>query len=310
MCSVTYVGAAPTEECTCDSVLWHAVLQHMAHVCDDDAPCRDSSTGRCKWLYDEERFSPMTVHVDKKRPQYKRLPPSAGGRFAYKMVRMSNGVSVRKLITDTNVVPHNPRLLLAPVGFKYQFDAHEDKQIVRAVVARHSHRDAWHSNTEISSNPTSNIKYLYLYFCKGEDRVICTPQARPSATPKPRAALNRPRPRRPCADSVDDGSSEDTSNNECKKHLNGQHHSPESSVWKLLGLAMNRQSHRCELLLLAYPGKEYVRFDADAAADEVEASAEAQVIRTPRLPPSGCKPRLTCAPSLGPGRPESHAGLL
>ena len=56
--------------------------------------------------------------------------------------------------------PHNPRLLLAPVGFKYQFDAVEDAQIVRAVVARHSHRDAWHSNVEISSNPTSNIKYL------------------------------------------------------------------------------------------------------------------------------------------------------
>ena len=81
-------------------------------------------------------------------------------------------------------------------------------------------------------------------------------------------------------------------------------------MWKLLGLAMNRQSHRCELLLLAYPGKEYVRFDADADAEEVEASAEAQATRSPHPALSGCKPRLTCAPSLGPGRPESHAGLL
>ena len=48
-------------------------------------------------------------------------------------------------------------------------------------------------------------------------------------------------------------------------------------MWKLLGLAMNRQSHRCELLLLAYPGKEYVRFDADADAEDVEESATTQV---------------------------------
>ena len=169
-CSLTCAGAGRIEdkECTCDSVLWHAVLQHMTHVCGDDAPCRDSSTGRCKYLYDEERFSPVTVHANKKRPQYKRIPPIAGGRFAYKMVRIG-GSSVPVMITDSHVVPHNPWLLLAPVGFKYQFDTEE----VCAIVSRHGHRDAWHSNMEISSNPTSNIKYLYLYFCKGEDRVLC-----------------------------------------------------------------------------------------------------------------------------------------
>ena len=47
-------------------------------------------------------------------------------------------------ITDANVVPHNPKLLLAPVGFEYEYDGqiHSKK--------RGSANDAWHSNIEIS----------------------------------------------------------------------------------------------------------------------------------------------------------------
>ena len=43
------------------------------------------------------------------------------------------------------------------------------------------------------SNLTSNIEYLCLYFCKGEDRVVC---------------------------SVTHNGEEDISKNECKQHLN------------------------------------------------------------------------------------------
>ena len=85
------------------------------------------------------------------------------------------------------------------------------------------------------SNPTSNIKYLYIYFTKGEDRLIV---------------------------SVDDGEK----NDECKRHLNGQYHSPESSVWRILSLKTNRQ---CEVLMISYPGKEYIRFNPSSGVEEV-----------------------------------------
>ena len=252
-------GASSVEACTCDSVLWHAVLKHMTHVCSYDSPCRDSSTGRCKYMYDQERYTPVTMHAAKKRPEYRRVAPDAlGGRFAHKMVRGVGGAKVKVRITDSQVVPYNPKLLLAPVGFEYEFaprslDAHEDGLILSKLRERYTEDDAWHSNVEISSNPTANIKYLYMYFCKGEDRLIC---------------------------SVDDGDAdEDGAINECKKHLNSQHYSPESSVWKLLGLKMNRQSHRCETLMLAYPGREYIHFDPDASTEDVEASADAQAGR-------------------------------
>ena len=119
------------------------------------------------------------------------------------------------------------------------------KVIVEAIEKRNSHKDAWHSNVEISSNPTSNIKYLYLYFCKGEDRVIC---------------------------SVAHDDEEDISNDECKQHLNGQHHSPESSVWRLLSLKTNRQSHTCFVLMISYPGKEYIRFDPSSGVEDVRST--------------------------------------
>ena len=242
--------------CTCDSVLWHAVLKHMTHVCGYDSPCRDSSTGRCKYEYDRDRFTPTTLHAPNKRPEYRRVAPDAGGRFAHKMVRVAGSTKIKVKITDSHVVPYNPKLLLAPVGFEYGFstrrlDAHEDRLIVSAIKGRHNEDDAWHSNVEISSNPTANIKYLYLYFCKGEDRLIVS-----------------------VADDAED--EDDGAVNECKQHLNSQHYSPESSIWKLLGLKMNRQSHRCETLQLTYQGREYIRFDANASAQDVEASAEAQ----------------------------------
>ena len=103
----------------------------------------------------------------------------------------------------------------------------------------------------VRSNPTSNIKYLYLYFCKGEDRVVCSVQ-------------------------TDADNDPNLSTNECKQHLNGQWHSPESSVWKLLSLKMDKQSHHCFTLLLSYPGQEYVRFDQEADPEDIEANAETQ----------------------------------
>jgi len=43
-------------------------------------------------------------------------------------------------INDANVVPHNPRLLLAPVGYKFEFDprqlcVYEDASIVKKVTS-------------------------------------------------------------------------------------------------------------------------------------------------------------------------------
>jgi len=46
-------GAKEDEPCTCDSIYWHAVLKQMVHLCDDGAPCRDATTGRCKNGYDK-----------------------------------------------------------------------------------------------------------------------------------------------------------------------------------------------------------------------------------------------------------------
>ena len=40
---------------------------------------------------------------------------------------------------------------------------------------------------------------------------------------------------------------------------------------------MNRQSHHCFVLLLAYPGKEYVSFDPELDADQIEDQIEEQV---------------------------------
>ena len=40
-------GYSPDEyDADCDEVLWHGVLKQMVHLCEDDSPCRDSSTGR------------------------------------------------------------------------------------------------------------------------------------------------------------------------------------------------------------------------------------------------------------------------
>lgn len=118
-------------------------------------------------------------------------------------------------------------------------------QIAHLIVRTGDASDAWHSNVEISADPTANIKYLYIYFTKGEDRVLC---------------------------SVDD----EGGVNECTRHLNAQHHAPESSVWKLLSLTMHQQSHSCFTLSLTYEGAEYIRYDEDATADEVRLAAEQQ----------------------------------
>lgn len=141
--------------CTCDSVLWHAVLQHMVHVCGDDAPCRGDD-GKCRYGYDEENFTPVTLHAAKRRPQYKRIAPSEGGRYAHKQVKGPGGVAMEVNITDAKVVPHSPRLLLAPVGYEFDpkaLDIKDDAVLaktIRDTLKRGSHRDAWHANVEIS----------------------------------------------------------------------------------------------------------------------------------------------------------------
>lgn len=116
---------------------------------------------------------------------------------------------------------------------------------LKVIVRDGDADDAWHSNVEISANPTTNIKYLYIYFTKGEDRLIVSVNA---------------------ADE----------NDVCARHLNSQHHSPESSVWKLFSLKTNRQSHKCVVLNHSYPGREYVRFDASASTTDLRAAADDQ----------------------------------
>ena len=255
-------------------IYWHAVLKQMVHLCDDGAPCRDATTGRCKNGYDKQQYNLQTVHPEKKKPQYKRLPPNAGGRQTMKRV---GPPWITKPVTDADVVPHNPKLLLAPVGAKeldmadvteeyatlspevrmqlaLQHDVRSTDALaallakggeLKVIVRDGDADDAWHSNVEISANPTTNIKYLYIYFSKGEDRLIVSVNA---------------------ADE----------NDECARHLNSQHHSPESSVWRLLSLKTNRQSHTCFVLMLSYPGKEYIRFDASASAADVRTAAAEQ----------------------------------
>ena len=85
----------------------------------------------------------MTTHADKCRPAYKRIAPECGGRWTYKLVKGPGG-AVKHRITDANVVPHNPKLLLAPVGFEYVYDGQIN------IKERGSANDAWHSNIEIS----------------------------------------------------------------------------------------------------------------------------------------------------------------
>ena len=50
------------EVCECDDVYWHAVLKQMVHVCSDDAPCRDSTTGR-RALPDPDLALPYRIPV-------------------------------------------------------------------------------------------------------------------------------------------------------------------------------------------------------------------------------------------------------
>ena len=112
-------GYAPHEyDPQCDPVLWHAVLKQMVHVCDSEAPCRDESTGNCKYRYDELRYVEATVHADKRRPEYERLPPpppgaafapraKGVGRFAHKKVKDSHGVASERMITDA-MTPQQP----------------------------------------------------------------------------------------------------------------------------------------------------------------------------------------------------------
>ena len=49
------------EVCECDDVYWHAVLKQMVHVCSDDAPCRDSTTGR-RALLDPDLALPYKLY--------------------------------------------------------------------------------------------------------------------------------------------------------------------------------------------------------------------------------------------------------
>ena len=81
--------------------------------------------------------------------QRKHIDPECDGRWTYKLVKGPGG-AVKHRITDASVDPHNPKLLLAPVGFEYVYDG----QI--HIKERGSANDAWHSNIEISrcANPS------------------------------------------------------------------------------------------------------------------------------------------------------------
>ena len=57
------------------------------------------SLGRCKNRYDELRYNPVTVHVNNRRPDYKRLAPTDGGRTTCKRVGKP-GAWQTKQVTD------------------------------------------------------------------------------------------------------------------------------------------------------------------------------------------------------------------
>ena len=279
----------------CDPVYWHSVLKQMVHLCDETSPCRDSATLKCKSRYDEQKYNEVTTHALRSRPAYKRLPPppAGNGRLAYKRHGGSGSPWSTNRVTDADVVPHNPMLLLLPVGAKvtevtencqYESlspevrrqlanvnvrdaaglaakfagmarDGTMDRSAPKLKFVEHAgdEEDSWHANVEISSNPTSNIKYLYLYFCKGEDRLVISVR---------RKQQERQKDHNP--------------NDECQRHLNGQHHSPESSVWRLLSLPMHGQSHRCEQLHLVFPGQQHIRFDPNSSSANVQTAADAK----------------------------------
>ena len=76
---------------------------------------------------------------------------------------------------DEDIVNHGPEL------------ANDDSMGVDAQVAGSAatgraapmegskiSRGGWHANTEISANTTANVKYLYYYCTKGEDRNVAS----------------------------------------------------------------------------------------------------------------------------------------
>ena len=182
-----------------------AVVKHMVHISDPRGYPKD--------------FCSETQHAERSRPQYRRRQFDLhGAHVRVPLTKKYNGLSVQ-YITNQHIVPYNRGLLMLP-GVK-----------------------SWHCNEEVVANTVGNVKYLFYYTCKGEDRVVA------SIRPKRKfgASLRYAGP-------VPGDKTAPENADETIEHINTRTYGPESGSWDTLSLLEHKQSHKCCVCSVSHPG--------------------------------------------------------